>query len=660
MSPLLPGSWVLAPAMLAIGAVAVAIVAGVLLARRRARLAARTLVYGVTVLSMLATLTSGGLHAYVALPWLAVLIVAGLMFRLRESVPVCLVAVLTTFFIEIWRAVVNPLPTLWAIREPPLGMTFSITALLAVVLLHLSVQQTIERRIAAALANAEKERDRRIMLDQAQELHLMFGGLPVAVALYDADAILRYANDPYLSLLGKTLPECLAQSMTDLWPRRASMLAAPHFATAARGKPGTYSFSFNLPDGTTREFDVFVAPTTPGDDGRFDSLVLMLDRTDSLRMERALAERETMYSAVVDHAPIAILTQVDGLISYANPAALMMLSAEWSGRAVGRPFSEFIIEADRAAVRDRIAMLADAPGFAEFRHHRLVALNSQVRDVELAAISVTRDGKQLVELFCVDVTERRLTEEKVRQLNETLELRVAERTAELEAFTTSVSHDLRAPARQVMSAADIMLRKLEQPDGNVKPMLTALHATAERMNRTIDALLELSRLGRAGIVQSVWPLGVMVEEIRSELSADLHSRNLVWRIEALPRVYADPQLIRMVMVNLIGNALKFTRHKPMSIIEIWSEEFEHMTAVCVRDNGAGFDMNNVDKLFQMFTRLHSNRDFEGTGVGLAHCRRIIERHGGKISAYGEPGQGATVRFTLPRETRRELPSRAQT
>jgi PAS domain S-box-containing protein len=434
-----------------------------------------------------------------------------------------------------------------------------------------------------------------------------------------------------------------------LWPRRASSISTPYFSQAAAGEPANYSLPFTTGDNVKHDFDVFVAPTSPNGNQACDTLVLMLDRTESLRMERALAERETMYSAVVDHAPIAILTQVDGLITYANPAALMMLSADWAGRAIGRPFSEFIIDEDRAAVRERIAALADAPGFAEFRHYRLVALDAQVRDVELAAISVTRDGKQLVELFCVDVTERRLAEEKVRQLNETLELRVAERTSELEAFTTSVSHDLRAPARQVMSAADIMLRKLERPEANIVPMLTALRATAERMNRTIDALLELSRLGRAGIVPSIWPMGAMVDEIRSELSAELSTRSLSWRIGALPRVFADPQLLRMVMVNLIGNALKFSRNKPVSVIEIWAEEYEQMTAICVRDNGAGFEMNQVDKLFQMFSRLHSTVDFEGTGVGLAHCKRIIERHGGKISAHATPDKGATVRFTLPRD-----------
>ena len=631
-----------------LSALAIALLASWQLLQHRIVWAARTLAYGATLLAIVISATTGGLHTFVALPWLAALVVATLLLRLRESVMLAVVAVLSTFAMALWELQVGSLPSYWLIEPPSTTITFAICTLATIALLHLSAQAAIERRVAARIADAERAQMHAQIADQADSLHLMFGGLPVAVALYDPHAVLLYANASYLGIMGKTLAESQGRSLADLWPRRAASISSPYFIQAAAGQPANYRLPFTTSDNVKHDFDVFVAPTSPDGNLSSDTLVLMLDRTESLRMERALAERETMYSAVVDHAPIAILTQVDGLITYANPAALMMLSADWTGRAVGRPFSEFITDEDRDAVRERIAALADAPGFAEFRHYRLVALDGQVRDVELAAISVTRDGKQLVELFCVDMTERRLAEDKVRQLNETLELRVGERTSELEAFTTSVSHDLRAPARQVMSAADIMLRKLERPDSNIVPMLTALRATAERMNRTIDALLELSRLGRAGIVPSIWPMSAMVEEIRTELSAEWPTRNFVWRVGSLPRVFADPQLMRMVMVNLIGNALKFSRNEPVSVIEVWAEEFDHMTVICVRDNGAGFEMTQIDKMFQMFSRLHSTVDFEGTGVGLAHCKRIIERHGGKISAHGIPDKGATVRFTLPR------------
>lgn len=641
--------WSLLPWLLLGGPAALVLLAAWQAFHRQVERMARTLGFGISAFAVLISITSGGLQAWVALPWLSVLVVASLLLRPRESLPLVVSAVLAAFLMAVWHQTAGPLPTYWRFTPPSLDIYFAVLALVTLALVQVAITTTVERRVAAAQRVAERARIQAEISEHAERLHQTFGALPVAVALYDAQTILRYANRVYLDILGKEAQQCLGKPLADLWPRRTASLSAPYFLQAAEGTPARYDMSFVGNDSMRRDFDVFVAPMSPDGSDQFDTLVLMLDRTDNLRMERELAERETMYGAVVDHAPIGILTQVDGLISYANPAALSMLAATWSGRAVGRPFSEFIVAEDREAVHTRIAALAGAPGYAEFRQYCLTTLDGHRRNIELAAISVTRDDKQLVELFCVDVTEKHQADEKIRQLNETLELRVAERTAELEAFTTSVSHDLRAPARQVMSAADIMLRKLDTPQGNIRPMLSALRSTAERMNRTIDALLELSRLGRAGIVPSIWPLGAMVEEIRSELSADLGGRDVSWRIAPLPRVYADPQLLRMVMVNLLGNALKFSRRKPSSIIEVWADELEHMTAIHVRDNGAGFEVSQTDKLFQMFSRLHSTVDFEGTGVGLAHCKRIVERHGGKISASGLPGQGATVRFTLPRE-----------
>jgi PAS domain S-box-containing protein len=501
------------------------------------------------------------------------------------------------------------------------------------------------------MAAYEAEQRRLASLQQAKALDALFGALPVPAGIYDPQGMLRYANASYLSMLGKTPDTATGRPLDQIWPRRAASIHAPYLAQTADGQSGRFALSFTTPDNVNREFDVCMVPQPLPEGGRFDTLMLLLDRTENARAARALAERDNMYSAMVEHAPVAILTEVNGLVTFANPGALSMLGAEWAGRVVGRPFADFVVDDDRPRMRTRLAALAHAPGFAEFRPYRLSTLGGHVRDVELAAISVTRDGRQLVELFCVDTTERRTAEEKIRLLNETLELRVAERTSELEAFTTSVSHDLRAPARQVVAAADVMLAKADAPGSDLKPMLSALRTTAERMNRTIDALLELSRVGRASMLQSVWPLGAMLHEIQSELSClEPASRRIEWRIAPMPRVFADPQLIRLVLVNVLGNALKFSRNGHLTVVEIWSEERDQMIEIHVRDNGKGFDMKHAGKLFQMFSRLHSSSDFEGTGVGLAHCRRIVERHGGRIAARGVPDQGATVSFTLPHES----------
>jgi len=610
----------------------------------RPRIRGRGLIYGLSALALLACSVTGGLHWPIALPLIATLVAGAIVLPLRESTLLAMAAVVFTSLLDFWSWVVGPLPLIWRMPEVPAAPLFAVTALLSVAIVHLclSAAQAATEDAAARAAQSPTSRP-------ASRLEPLLDALPHAVAIADAGGALTYANGPYLALLDKPSSVALGRTLAELWPRRAASLLAPPMEQSSHGKATSFRLPFTTPDNVKREFDVFLSPHGDGQGGAHATLMMLVDVTDAVRAKHGLIERESMYKAVIEHAPIGILSQVDGLLIYANPAALLMLSADWSGRAIGRPFSDFIIERDREKVRRRIDELAQAPGFAEFKPYRLVALDGQKRDVELAAISVTRDGKQRVELFCVDVTERRLTEDKIRQLNETLELRVAERTAELEAFTSSVSHDLRAPARQIMSAADIMLRKSGQPGSDLKPMLSALLTTAERMNRTIDALLELSRLGRAGIVPSLWPLGTMVQEIRSELTAGLGDRSIAWRIDNLPRVFADPHLIRLVMVNLLDNAIKFTRYTPSPLIEIWADEYEQTIAINVRDNGAGFDMRHAGKLFTMFSRLHSNRDFEGTGVGLAHCRRIVERHGGRIVAHGEPGKGATLRFTLPHE-----------
>ena len=608
----------------------------------RPRLRGRRLVYSFSILALLACAVTGGLHWPIALPLIATLVVGAIILPLRESALLVVACVVFTSLLDFWRAIMGPVPLVWRMPDIPPAPLFAITALLSVAIVHLCLPA-----LQAAIVEAAGHAARAAPRQPAARLEPLLDALPHPIAIADEDGILTYANAPYLRLLDKSSAIVLGRTVRELWPRRAASLFAAPLERASRGDAVNFRLPFTTPDNVQREFDVFLSPHQ-GEEGTAKATLMMLvDVTDTVRAQHGLVERESMYKAVIEHAPIGILSHVDGLLIYANPAAQMMLSADWPGRVIGRSFSDFIIEKDREKVRRRINDLSQAPGFAEFKPYRLVALDGQKRDIELAAISVTRDGKQRVELFCVDVTERRMHENKIRQLNETLELRVAERTAELEAFTSSVSHDLRAPARQIMSAADIMLRKTDKPGSDLKPMLSALLTTAERMNRTIDALLELSRLGRAGIVPSLWPLGPMVEEIRAELSANLGDRSITWRIDELPRVFADPNLIRLVLVNLIDNAIKFTRYTPDPLIEIWADVYDQATAINIRDNGAGFDMRHAGKLFTMFNRLHSNRDFDGTGVGLAHCRRIIERHGGRIVAHGEPGKGATLRFTLP-------------
>jgi light-regulated signal transduction histidine kinase (bacteriophytochrome) len=258
----------------------------------------------------------------------------------------------------------------------------------------------------------------------------------------------------------------------------------------------------------------------------------------------------------------------------------------------------------------------------------------------------TRDNLQ------VEVEQRKRREDEILKLNNELAKRARELETsnnELESFAYSVSHDLRAPLRHVVGYSELLQRQASTSlDEKSRRFMQTILESSKRMGNLIDDLLAFSRIGRTETKNTLVRLDPLVKEVVAEIEQDTGRREIVWKIHPLPVCYGDRSMLRLVILNLLSNAVKFTRMRAQAEIEIGCVDGEHEVEVFVRDNGAGFDMQYVDKLFGVFQRLHLPEEFEGTGIGLATVRRIIHRHGGEVRAEGGIDQGATLYFSLPK------------
>ncbi len=495
------------------------------------------------------------------------------------------------------------------------------------------------------------------------------------------DGIIVFVNQVLLKMSGYTEKEIIGMPFIHFVGSKYRSIIMEYYQKRLKGEDAPFSYeSYALLKDNT-EFPVEVTTSVFNYHGERAELVFLRDIRERKAAEIKILESKNSFENLFENSPVSIweedITKViqeindlkqEGVIDFEdyfrkkpeqlvhflslikilriNKETLALYNASTKKEILNNIHETFLPESFEVFKSELISL---ASGQTKMESQTKVkSLDGKVLDVIIKMFTLRTDERQIAYVTTIDISKLSAAEAEIRKLNNELEKRVSERTAQLEtvnkdleSFAYSISHDLRAPLRHIDGFFRMLNKSIPNQTSDIEYYFQKINESTGKMAKMIDDLLNFSRLGRKNINKSEVDLNILAARVIDQFKPDIGSRSVVWKIDKLPVIQGDSDLLQLAFTNLISNSLKFTSKNPKAIIVIGNCEIKGKHGFFIKDNGVGFDMQYSDKLFGVFQRLHTSDEFEGNGIGLANIQQIIHKHGGTISAYGEKNNGAT-------------------